>query len=97
MLSSYRDFDGRRRSKHFLPRAKRKVRLAVARGWAVLSTSRVVSRRNEDEHPDWRHYRPALGWQGLSFPSAKTMTAAAQVSLEFRVESLELLGVESFK
>ena len=31
VLSSYRDFDGRRWSKHFLPRAKRKVRLAVAR------------------------------------------------------------------
>ena len=30
VLSSYRDFDGRRWCKHFLPRAKRKVRLAVA-------------------------------------------------------------------
>ena len=33
-------------------------------GWAVLSTGRVFARRNEDEHPDWRHYRTALGWQG---------------------------------
>ena len=32
--------------------------------WAVLSTGRVFARRNEDEHPDWRHYRPALGRQG---------------------------------
>ena len=31
VLSSYRDFDGRMWSKHFLHRAKRKVRLAVAR------------------------------------------------------------------
>ncbi len=31
VLSSYRAFDGRRWCKHFLPRAKRKVRLAVAR------------------------------------------------------------------
>ena len=47
-----------------MPRAKRKVRLAVARCWAVLLTGRVFARRNEDEHPDWRHYRTALGRQG---------------------------------
>ena len=37
---------------------------AVARRWAVLSTGRVFARRNEDEHPERRHYRTALGWQG---------------------------------
>ena len=80
MLSSYRDFDGRRWCEHFLPRAKRKMRLAVARRWAVLLTGRVFARRNEDEHPDWRHYRTALGGQSESPSIAKTMTAAAQVS-----------------
>ena len=67
---------------------------AVARRWAVLSTGRVFARRNEDEHPDWRHYRTASGRQGKSPSIAKTVTAAL-VSLEFRVESLELWGVES--
>ena len=77
VLSSYRDFDGRRWCKHFLPRAKKKVWLAVARRWAVMSTSRVVYRRNEDSHPARRHYRTALGRQGKSPSNAKTMTAAA--------------------
>ena len=48
--------------------------------WAVLSTGRVFARRNEDEHPDWRHYRPVMGGQCKSFPSAKTLTAAACIS-----------------
>ena len=47
--------------KRLLHRAIEKWLLAVARGWAVLLTGRVFARRNEDEHPDWRHYRPALG------------------------------------
>ena len=45
--------------------------------WAVLSTGRVFARRNEDEHPDWRHYCTAFGRQGKSPSIAKTMTAAA--------------------
>ena len=64
MLLSYRDFDGRRWCKHFLPRAIEKLWLASRGRWAVLSTGRVFARRNEDEHPDWRHYRTALGRQG---------------------------------
>ena len=47
------------------------------RYWAVLLTSRVFVRRNEDEHLDWRHYRTAWGRQGKSPSNAKTMTAAA--------------------
>ena len=39
-----------------------------------------VRRRNEDDHPVRRHYRPALGRQGCSPGTAKTVTAAAQVS-----------------
>ena len=31
--------------------AKEKLWQAVARRWAVMSTSRVVYRRNEDSHP----------------------------------------------
>ena len=50
---------------------------AVARRWAVLSTGRVFARRNEDEHPDRRHYRTTLGRQGKSPSIAKTVTAAA--------------------
>ena len=33
-------------------------------GWAVLSTSRVVYRRNEDSHPARRLDRTAFGRQG---------------------------------
>ena len=32
-------------------------------GWAVLWTGEMFARRNEDEHPDWRHYRTALEGQ----------------------------------
>ena len=65
------------RDKRLLPGAIEKWRLAVARRWVVLSTGRVFARRNEDEHPERRHYRPALGRQGCSPGTAKTVTAAA--------------------
>ena len=50
-----------------LPRAIEKWWQAVARRWAVMSTSRVVYRRNEDSHPARRLGRTALGRQGRSF------------------------------
>ena len=45
--------------------------------WAAAQTGKKLAQGTKGQLFERLHCRTALGWQGLSFPFAKTMTAAA--------------------
>ena len=70
-------------------------------GWAAAQTGKKLARGTKGQLFERLHCRTALGWQGLSFPFAKTMTAAAWTvkvnSWEFEVRCFCTNVLSSFR